>query len=356
LSAPGSGTTGAAIAASALSATLSGATAASGTITFRVFGPQSSPPPDCSGGTVVGTASVSGDGSYHPAAGFAPTQAGTYWWYASYSGDTNNAGSNSGCGAGMMSTRVNTAPPPPTASLASASHSGSTESLTLACAGVSGQQCSINVVGTTRERKRGTAILAVTAKKHRGKPKVKTVTVTVAQGSFVVPAGQSATVRVTLNATGKRLRARFGKLPVKLSLTGSLTTTRTVVFKFALSRLRVSTPPDNWFHINLPCGNCYTTAQSVPIAGLARGVHVTVSCHGGGCPFSGRSVTPRGRQIDVAPVLAGSHLQPGAVVDVAISAKGRMGADVRYAIQRGAGPVRTILCLPPGASSPSRCT
>jgi hypothetical protein len=117
LSAPGSGTTGTASSPTSITAKLSGAAAAaSGTITFRVIGPQSSPPADCtSGGTVVGTATVSGAGSYHPSAGFTPAQPGTYWWYASYSGDTDNTSSDSGCGTGMKSTVI---PAPPTVQIA----------------------------------------------------------------------------------------------------------------------------------------------------------------------------------------------------------------------------------------------
>jgi uncharacterized membrane protein len=48
----------------------------------------------------------SGNGTYSPSAGFTPTVAGTYWWYASYSGDTNNGTSNSACGSGMTKTVV----------------------------------------------------------------------------------------------------------------------------------------------------------------------------------------------------------------------------------------------------------
>jgi hypothetical protein len=103
-----SGTPGTVIPASSVGAELSGATGfAGGTITFTVFGPQSSPPAACtSGGTTVGTAAVSGGGGYHPAAGFTPGAAGTYWWYASYGGDATNLASDSGCGAGMPSTAV----------------------------------------------------------------------------------------------------------------------------------------------------------------------------------------------------------------------------------------------------------
>ena len=108
VSAPAGETAGTEIAAGSLGATLSGAgNGATGTITFTVFGPQSSAPTDCgTGGAPVGAVTVSGDGSYSPSAGFTPTAAGSYWWYASYSGDTDNAPSDSGCGAGMASTTV----------------------------------------------------------------------------------------------------------------------------------------------------------------------------------------------------------------------------------------------------------
>jgi hypothetical protein len=49
---------------------------------------------------------VSGGGTYNPSAGSTPVSAGTYWWYASYSGDGGNAASNSGCGSAMTSTTV----------------------------------------------------------------------------------------------------------------------------------------------------------------------------------------------------------------------------------------------------------
>jgi hypothetical protein len=54
----------------------------------------------------VGTASVSGNGSYHPSAGFTPVSAGRYWWYATYGGDPYNHPTASACGAAMASTVV----------------------------------------------------------------------------------------------------------------------------------------------------------------------------------------------------------------------------------------------------------
>jgi hypothetical protein len=107
-SGPNTDVSGTAITASAISSTLSGGTSgATGTITYTVFGPQSTAPTSCTGGgTTVGTATVAGNGSYIPSAGFTPSSAGTYWWYASYNGDGNNSSSSSTCGSGMASTTV----------------------------------------------------------------------------------------------------------------------------------------------------------------------------------------------------------------------------------------------------------
>jgi hypothetical protein len=107
VSAPSTGTAGQAIAAPAIQASLSGGFSPSGTITFVVFGPQSSAPSNCtSGGTTVGDASVSKNGSYHPSAAFTPPTPGDYWWYASYGGDANNSRAASTCGAAMTETVV----------------------------------------------------------------------------------------------------------------------------------------------------------------------------------------------------------------------------------------------------------
>jgi hypothetical protein len=113
VTAPSVGTAGSQIDKTSISATLSGGASPTGTVTFKVFGPQSSAPTDCSGGTPVGATptSVSGNQSYSPSDGFTPPSAGDYWWYASYSGDANNNGANSGCAGSMTETIVASASP-----------------------------------------------------------------------------------------------------------------------------------------------------------------------------------------------------------------------------------------------------
>ena len=100
-----------------ISATLNGGSSPTGTITFNVFGPQTTAPTTCtSGGTAVGSGTtVSGDGTYNPTVGFNPPSAGDYWWYASYGGDTNNNAAASTCGSGMSETVVAKASPTLTA-------------------------------------------------------------------------------------------------------------------------------------------------------------------------------------------------------------------------------------------------
>ena len=113
--APSTGTLGTKITANLISSVLASGYNPTGTITITVFGPRGSAPTSCSAGTTVGTATVSGNGTYHPSAGFTPTTAGTYWWYASYGGDTDNAAAASTCGPGMSETVVAKASPSVTA-------------------------------------------------------------------------------------------------------------------------------------------------------------------------------------------------------------------------------------------------
>ncbi|HVF13853.1 MAG TPA: Ig-like domain-containing protein, partial [Acidimicrobiales bacterium] len=91
-------------------ATLSGGLNPTGTITFRLFGPDDA---DC-GNSVAFTSSgvVTGNGVYLSAA-FNPNEPGTYRWVASYSGDATNAPANNACNDPGESVTVT---PPPTTS------------------------------------------------------------------------------------------------------------------------------------------------------------------------------------------------------------------------------------------------
>jgi hypothetical protein len=79
-------------------ATLAHGVSPTGTIAFKLYGPDDA---NCTGPPAfTDTAAVNGNGSYRSAS-FAPTQPGTYRWVASYSGDEDNepvAGACNGAG------------------------------------------------------------------------------------------------------------------------------------------------------------------------------------------------------------------------------------------------------------------
>ena len=76
-------------------ATLSGGFNPTGTITFNLFGPDDA---TCAGPPVfTSVVPVNGNGNY-VSGPFTPTQPGTYFWVARYSGDANNAPAANACG------------------------------------------------------------------------------------------------------------------------------------------------------------------------------------------------------------------------------------------------------------------
>ena len=85
------------------SATLSGGSAPTGAIVFKVFGPNNA---TCAGAAAFSsTQRVGGNGTYS-SGGFTTTAAGTYRWTAAYSGDATNAASSSPCNAANESVTV----------------------------------------------------------------------------------------------------------------------------------------------------------------------------------------------------------------------------------------------------------
>jgi hypothetical protein len=76
-------------------ATLGGALKPTGTITFRLYGPNVS---RCSAAIFSSKAVVHGNGSYTSRT-FAPSRIGAYRWTATYSGDGSNNPASTRCGA-----------------------------------------------------------------------------------------------------------------------------------------------------------------------------------------------------------------------------------------------------------------
>jgi hypothetical protein len=87
-----------------------------------------------------------------------------------------------------------------------------------------------------------------------------------------------------------------------------------------------------------------------------KGARVKVTCHGHGCPkkksvvmrvASGKSAV-RVRSLE-------RRLRSGAVIEVFVTAPGRIGTYARITIRANAAPARRDLCLNPGKSKPVAC-
>jgi hypothetical protein len=84
--------------------------------------------------------------------------------------------------------------------------------VTLVCRGAAGTSCEVRTSLTTIERTRDGKPVAVSA---RGL-KLRSKRVSVGFSKVTIPAGRRVKIAIALNATGKRLLAHFGRLPVHL--------------------------------------------------------------------------------------------------------------------------------------------
>jgi hypothetical protein len=98
-------------------ATLSGGSNPTGSITFKLYAPNPNGTADTACSTLVATlgpVTVNGNGNYQSGpftpSGTAPQIAGTYQWIASYSGDANNEAVSTGCGDAGEQSVVNKHP------------------------------------------------------------------------------------------------------------------------------------------------------------------------------------------------------------------------------------------------------
>lgn len=116
---------------SAVTATLAGGVNETGSLVFYILAPPATPSAPCTGGSwkQVDSVQVSGDGDYHPSAAalsaapiFPFSSTGTYYWYATYSGDPVNKKASSPCGATMQATTVRATKLTPSLSLTSAAN------------------------------------------------------------------------------------------------------------------------------------------------------------------------------------------------------------------------------------------
>jgi hypothetical protein len=216
-------------------ATVSGVNGAvpTGTVTYSFFTNGS-----CSE-TAASTDQVAlSNGDVPDSSATGPLAAGSYSFQAAYSGDGTYQplasscepftvlGGSSGGGGGSGP------PPAAAASAANPSTSGETAGIVVSCAGATGETCTITLSLRVTETLRGGKVIAVAASK---KPKTTKRTLSLGTASATLNTGESETLHVTLNATGRSLLKSRHKLAVKLTATNgtSVLESQTVTFKQA---------------------------------------------------------------------------------------------------------------------------
>lgn len=80
---------------------------------------------------------------------------------------------------------------------------------------------------------------------------------------------------------------------------------------------------------------------------------ITVRCRGGNCPARRIKTRSRGRTLSFKRYRR--NLRAGAVIEVLVSRKDRIGKYTRFRIREGRSPKRMDRCLMPGATKGSRC-
>jgi hypothetical protein len=96
-----------------------------------------------------------------------------------------------------------------------------------------------------------------------------------------------------------------------------------------------------------------------------KGSAAQIRCKGRKCPFQSRRFTKFKKGNIVMYKLLGPkkavkkknrHFRAKQVVQVRVTAPGYIGKVVKFKLKRGRNPVGKVLCLPPGAAKPSKCT
>jgi alpha-tubulin suppressor-like RCC1 family protein len=227
---------------------------------------------------------------------------------------------------------------------------GASVTLAVQCAGVGGQQCAGTVTGTTVEHLVGGKLSSVTsaATPAARKPKNTTRRITVVSTGYAVAAGTTKQIVVSLSTAGRALLDRFYRVPVSLSIAdGASASTRDVTFHYTI----INAPVDYYWKYT----RSYTFIGHLLAEKLPSSWHVTLSCHGGGCPLKHAAVTIHDGTATATPALKGAHLRTGAVVQLTVSARNAVAEVLRFQMLSNQLPRTTALCQTPDRRAPGAC-
>jgi hypothetical protein len=225
---------------------------------------------------------------------------------------------------------------------------GTHASVALSCTGTAGQSCAGKLAFSVRVRKHGSRITGVVgpgARDHAG-----TTVEALATTPYSVATGRSGVVALNLSAAGRGLLARFFRVPGTLTVTGPGAATRSVTFAYPVVDSGLS---ENDTHA-CQAGRCTTTLNRLTLTQLSRAKTVTVTCHGGGCPFARHVVKPHRSELALAPLFAHHRLTPGSLVTIRLSAPGAVTRVFSVAVSQTHVDA-TVACLAPGAHATAAC-
>jgi hypothetical protein len=143
-----------------------------------------------------------------------PTTAGTFKFTVTVS----NPGPPAQTAGAALSLTV-AVPPPGKPGFGVVKFSGAKLAIVVTCKGTSAQPCKGTVAMTTDEHLTNGKLVAVTAAAKSKKPKRSTKLVALGKATYNTTGGHHRTVTIKLDATGRRLLARYSGLPVKLAAT-----------------------------------------------------------------------------------------------------------------------------------------
>ncbi len=202
---------------------------------------------------------------------------------------------------------------------------------------------------TVRVRSEASVVRTLTATPSAGGWSVKAAPA-LAPGTYVVDASQSDGAGNSATSTPRTFTVTSppATAPLKPSSTPPTTTKETP---------RLLSP----FPIVRFVGRYTRTGArfSLVTVRAPAGSDVEVRCKGRSCPFKRRHThvsgkTSRGRTVTVKD-LAGRSLLGGVVLEVRVTAKGRVGKYTRFRVRRGRAPLRLDTCVMADDPDPVRC-
>lgn len=101
-----------------------------------------------------------------------------------------------------------------------------------------------------------------------------------------------------------------------------------------------------------------TKVTTLKVRGAPVGARVEIRCAGRGCPFSVRRFNAKGGSLDLRrQYFRKAKLRVGATIEIRVLVPGFTGKVARFTTRKRRAPLTAYLCLPPGATKPTRtCT